>query len=276
MFTLLFGVALIAGLGALFGGLKGARIAILLAFALVVLAVVGGFGYVEYNDHERTVAVQERQAQEKAEAQRQTTQEKAEEQRQAAVLKATCTEWEAKHPLGSPLDSSDNSNVVGLPKGAILGAEIGCNGSLEDAYNVKIAEYGRQYKAREKAKVEAAAKAKAEEKATEDAAAESAKERDTAAAERRVQDETKRKQHEAEAENLRKQRLESQAREDAHVTTDTYHVYCHGVSIGDLSSDGHGNAIVSQNGRSDTFDGWYSMTLAMSNRCYEMHKGEYQ
>jgi hypothetical protein len=267
MFELLFGVALVAGLGALFGGIKGARIAVALVFALVVLAVVGGFGYVEYNDHERTVAVQERQAQEKAEAQQQAAQEKAEEQRQAAALKATCTEWEAKHPLGSPLDSS---------KGLVWGPYTGCNGPLEDAYNSKMEEDARLYKAQQKSKADAAAKAKAEEKATEDAAAESAKERDTAAAERRVQDETKRKQHEAEAENLRKQRLESQAREDAHVTTDTYHVYCHGVSIGDLSSDGHGNAIVSQNGRSDTFDGWYSMTLAMSNRCYEMHKGEYQ
>lgn len=257
MFELLFGVALVAGLGALFGGIKGARIAVALVFALVVLAVAGGFGYVAYQDSQRAARYQERQAQ-----------EKAEEQQQAIAFKATCAAWEAKHPLGSPLDSS---------KGLVWGPYTGCNGPLEDAYNAKMEEDARLYKAQQKSKADAAAKAKAEEKATEDAAAESAKERDTAAAERRVQDETKRKQHEAEAENLRKQRLESQAREDAHVTTDTYHVYCHGVSIGDLSSDGHGNAIVSQNGRrSDTFDGWYSMTLAMSNRCYEMHKGEYQ
>ena len=125
MIELIFAVALVAGLGALFGGLKGARIAVGLVIVglvivLIVLAVAGIFGYAEYNDYQRT----ERQ---KAEVQRQAEQEKAEAQQQAAALSKTCREWEAKHPLGSPLDAN------WVPED--------CQGTSEDAYRTAMEAY---------------------------------------------------------------------------------------------------------------------------------------
>jgi len=66
MIDFILAVSLIAGLGALFGGLKGARIAVGLAFALVVLGLAGVFGYAEYNEH---VRIQEQHKQREAQVQ---------------------------------------------------------------------------------------------------------------------------------------------------------------------------------------------------------------
>jgi len=51
MFELLFAVVLVAGLGALFGGLKGARTAILLVGTLGVLSVAVIVGWGLYADN---------------------------------------------------------------------------------------------------------------------------------------------------------------------------------------------------------------------------------
>jgi hypothetical protein len=58
------------------------------------------------------------------------------------TLAQVCAEWEAKHPLGSPIDVLHGKWDDGtlMPKeGVTLGSPQGCSGPLEDAYNSKMA-----------------------------------------------------------------------------------------------------------------------------------------
>jgi hypothetical protein len=109
------------------------RQAVKITVALVVfciLAVGGFFGWLKYEAWQET-----RQA-----ARREAENAKQEAQKKAALEKV-CKDWEAKHPIGSPVDKlyghwDDGTKMPG--EGVTLGTPQGCQGPLEIAYNEKL------------------------------------------------------------------------------------------------------------------------------------------
>ena len=96
--------------------------------ALTLLLVVipagifygGNFLWCKYEDHRDAKEYEIKQAKEDAEQAR------------------LCRAWEAEHPLGSPLDKSEN--------GVVWDSLHGCYGPLEDAYTQKLDEYVKAHK----------------------------------------------------------------------------------------------------------------------------------
>lgn len=89
---------------------------------LVVLSGLGMGGWYLKTQHDEKV---------------QAAQDKAAEEKKAAKLAALCSDWEAKHPIGSPLDKVSDARLDdgrAVPS-ITLDPPSGCVGPLESAYS---------------------------------------------------------------------------------------------------------------------------------------------